>query len=97
MNLQICNAAATRDAYQKCLEIGQKLANDDPQNAQARRDLSVTYSKLGDVNYLFGDAAPALNAYQECLGIIQKLAHDDPQNADAQRDLFQFLTSRSET
>ena len=42
MNLQLGNTAAARDAYQKCLEISQKLAHDDPQNADAQRDLSVS-------------------------------------------------------
>ena len=36
MNLRLGNAAATRDAYQKCLEISQKLAHDDPQNGRGR-------------------------------------------------------------
>ena len=36
-------------SYQKGLEIRQKLAAADPSDAQAQRDLSISYSKLGDV------------------------------------------------
>ena len=34
VNLQLGKTAAARDAYQKYLEIIQKLAHDDPQNAK---------------------------------------------------------------
>jgi hypothetical protein len=38
------------DAYQKSLEIRKTLAANDPQSAQAQRDLFVSYTKLGRVN-----------------------------------------------
>ena len=42
------------------LEFFEKLAADDPQNAEAQRDLSVSYEKLGDVQLPLGEHRPLL-------------------------------------
>ncbi|HEV2970943.1 MAG TPA: tetratricopeptide repeat protein [Pirellulales bacterium] len=87
VQLQLGNAAAARDDYQKRLEISRKLAQADPSNVQAQRDLSVSYNYLGNVQLQLGDAAAARDDYQKDLEISRKLAQADPSNAQAQRDL----------
>jgi tetratricopeptide (TPR) repeat protein len=55
--------------------------------AQARRDLSVSYDRLGEVQLQSGQVTEALGSYQQGLEIRQKLAAADPSDAHAQRDL----------
>jgi tetratricopeptide (TPR) repeat protein len=74
-------------AYQKGLDLGEALARDDPNNTQAKRDLSVSYNKLGDVHLQLGATDKALQAYQKGLDLREALARDDPNNAQAQADL----------
>ena len=38
-----------RSTYQRGLEFREALAKADPDDAQAKRDLSISYNKLGDV------------------------------------------------
>jgi tetratricopeptide (TPR) repeat protein len=69
------------------LDIARKLAAQDPGNAQAQRDVTVSLTNLGDVKLQGGDGAGALAAYQESLDIARRLAAQDPGNAQAQRDV----------
>jgi hypothetical protein len=68
-------------------DVSEKLAKDDPRNAQAQRDLAVSLIKFGDMQLESGDAKAALASYQRSLGIREKMAKDDPKNTRAQRDL----------
>jgi hypothetical protein len=43
------NGAAARDAFQKSLDIAQKLASAEPDRADYQRDLSVSFNKMGDL------------------------------------------------
>jgi tetratricopeptide (TPR) repeat protein len=74
-------------AYEKGLEISQKLAAADPTDAQAQRDLSLSYLKLGHVQLQSGQVTEALRSFEKSLEIRQKLAATDPTNAQAQTDL----------
>ncbi|MBX7169259.1 MAG: TIR domain-containing protein, partial [Pirellulales bacterium] len=65
---------------------GERILAADPDNAAAQRDLSVSYSKLGDVSVAQGDLAGAKRYFEQSLNIDQLLAAD-PDNAAAQRDL----------
>ena len=78
---------AARKVYQQALEIAQKLAAADPSDAQAQRDLSVSYNRLGNVQLQSGEVTEALGSYQQGLKIRQKLAAADPSDAQAQLNL----------
>jgi len=65
----------------------QRLAADDPGNADRQRDLSVSQDNIGNVLSAQGDLTGALTAFRASLEICQRLAADDPGNADRQRDL----------
>ena len=80
--------AEARQAYEAGLDIAERLARDDPGNAQAQRDLSVSHNKLGDVLVDEGKLAEARQAYEAGLGVRERFARGDPGNARAQRDLF---------
>jgi len=74
-------------SYHQSLTIREKLARQDPGNAQWQRDLSVSYNKLADVQQAEGDLAGALASYHQSQTIREKLARQDPGNAQWQRDL----------
>ena len=74
-------------AYGDGLAIPKKLAAGDPSNTQWQRDLSVSYSKLGDVAVAQGKLEEAARAYSDSLAIVKKLAAGDPSNTQWQRDL----------
>ena len=62
----------------------------DPANTGWRRDLSVSYNKIGDVQTAQGDLASALSSYKEGVEIAQKLAVRDPANTEWKIDLCDF-------
>jgi predicted negative regulator of RcsB-dependent stress response len=64
-----------------------RLAKGDPSNAGWRRDLSVSFNKIGEVQAAQGDLAAALTSYQASLAIRERLSAADPGNAGWQRDL----------
>jgi tetratricopeptide (TPR) repeat protein len=74
-------------AYTESKNIADKLATADPSNVEWRRDLSVSWSKLGDMRSAQGDLPGALAAYTESKNIADKLATADPGNAVWQFDL----------
>jgi hypothetical protein len=55
--------------------------------AGRRRDLSVSYIKIGDVLVAQGNLPEALKTFRDGLGIRERLAQSDPSNARWQFDL----------
>jgi serine/threonine-protein kinase len=68
--------------YQKAYILAEMLAKADPADAQAQRDLSVSYINLGDVTLQLERTAQALEFYEKSLTIREALVKTDP--ADAQ-------------
>ena len=58
-----------------------------PENADYARDLSVSYSKMGDLFRALGDGKQAREYYERALEVRQRLADSAPENADYARDL----------
>jgi Flp pilus assembly protein TadD len=81
------NLGAAKAKYEDRLQIAKKLARQDPGDSDWKRDLSVSYIKLGDVSQAQGDLNGAIAQYQSALEIAQKLAQQDPGNSGWQRDL----------
>ena len=63
----------------------------NPENAGWQHNLSVSYSKIGDVLMAQGNLAEALKSYRDGLAVADRLAKSDPENADWQRDLSTFI------
>jgi tetratricopeptide (TPR) repeat protein len=82
------NLDAALKVYQDRLAIAEKLAAQDPNNAEWQRDLSVSFNKIGEVQSARGNLDAALEAYQQDLAIAQKLAAQDSSNAEWQRDVW---------
>jgi serine/threonine-protein kinase len=79
--------AEAKKQYQAAHDLASRLAEADPGSAIDQRDLSVSYTRLGDVYLELGDSKAALEAYQKALEGFQRLALSDPASAGAQRDL----------
>jgi tetratricopeptide (TPR) repeat protein len=63
------------------------LAAGDASNAEWQRDLSVSYSKIGDTLMLLNRQDEALLTYRKGLKIAEKVADADQGNLQWQRDL----------
>ena len=63
------------------------LAQQDPNNSQFQRDLSVSYNRLGDIELRLGNTDAALAHYDNALTGALKLVELDPNNSEFQRDL----------
>jgi tetratricopeptide (TPR) repeat protein len=63
------------------------LSAAEPDNAGWRRDLSVSYEKLGDVQQAMGDLDGALKSFSDDLAIAAALSDSDPGNAQMRWDL----------
>jgi hypothetical protein len=79
--------AAALTAYRASLAIRERLAQQDPNNAQWQRDLSVSHDRIGDMLAAQGEGAAALTAYRASLAIAERLAQQDPNNAEWQTDV----------
>jgi len=69
------------------IEIGERLAQQDPNNAEWQRDLTVSQNRIGDMLAAQGEGAAALTAYRASLAIAERLAQQDPNNAEWQTDV----------
>jgi tetratricopeptide (TPR) repeat protein len=76
------------EEYQKALPVDETLANENPNDALARRDLAIDYANVGDVLLKTGDAQGALRRYRQAVDIDEKLAAADPKDAWARRYLI---------
>ncbi|MCP5539463.1 MAG: TIR domain-containing protein [Akkermansiaceae bacterium] len=87
---QAGDAEAALEQFQQCHETLQRLYEQNPNSAQAARDLSVSLNKLGDfflARGQAGDAEAALEQFQQSLDIAQRLYEQNPNSAQAARDL----------
>ena len=74
-------------AANAALEIAEKLAKKYPDDPQMQRNLSVSYSRLGDVAEALNDYKAAEGYYAKALEIFEKLAEKYPDDPQMQRDL----------
>lgn len=65
-----------------------QIVREHPESLSAKRELSVSHNKIGDVRRDQGDLAGALAAYEAGLAIAEELAASDPGHAGWQRDLI---------
>jgi tetratricopeptide (TPR) repeat protein len=78
---------AAQQAFEECLAISQRLAQQDPNNADWQRELAVARSRVGGVLQAQGKLEAAQQAFEDNLAIFQRLAQQDPNNADWQWNL----------
>ncbi len=88
VDMKLGNLSAARNAFQKELEISQKLAQADEENIGS---VGTAYRRLGNVDLQLGKVAAARDAYQKALEISQQLVRADPQGIGELRDLSIWL------
>lgn len=64
--------------YELLRRAAQRLADDDPADAAAQRDVGDFHNRVGDVAMLRRDPVTAEAAYREGLAVAQRLAAADP-------------------
>ena len=84
---------AARNAAQKDLEIAQKMADGDPDNAAVQLDLAQAYEACASCGLNANDFSAARDEYEKALKI--RLAHRDPHHALAEQHLCLLLHSLS--
>ena len=81
------NLVGALAAYQRSMDLAERLAASDPTNTHWQRDLAVSHDKIGDILRAQGKLAEALAAYQRGMDIAARLAASDATNTGWQRDL----------
>jgi tetratricopeptide (TPR) repeat protein len=74
------------EPQQAALSIRSIIAAADPNNAEIKRDLSISHEKIGNMFARAGDQPGALAEYRQALEIDTKLSEVDPQNGQARLD-----------
>jgi serine/threonine protein kinase len=67
--------------YQKALELAERIAANDANNMNARRNIAICHQRLGMI-WLSADPAKALTYYRKSLTIAEELSAGDPANAE---------------
>ncbi len=60
-------------------------------NTEFRRDVSLSYNRLGDVQLQLGDTAQALGFYEKALAVAEELVKLDLANTQFRRDVWASL------
>ena len=87
MHLQRGSTDEALRSFGKALELSEALAKADPDDARARRDLSVSCDRLGDVQLRRGATDEALRSFRKVLELSEDLAKADPDDPRAKRDV----------
>ena len=82
--------AAALTSYQASLDIRERLAKEDPNNAGWQRDLAVSYARVATVEAQQGLWADALGKFRQGRDIISQLVTQSPSNATLPKDLAWF-------
>ena len=75
-----------RQLYEESLEIFKRLAEREPENTEAHRDLSLSLNNIAEIRQR-QDPAAALTLYEQSLEIAKLLAEREPESTEVQRDL----------
>ncbi|MGA9772485.1 MAG: protein kinase [Blastocatellia bacterium] len=76
------------ESFRKSLDIREKLVADEPANTENRRDLTISYLRIGDVAWGKGDTELALEAYRKAIAIGEELYGADQLDAQTSRNLW---------
>jgi tetratricopeptide (TPR) repeat protein len=86
-NVQQGRLQEALSVYQHGLAIAKQLVKQDPSSAELKRDLSLSYNKVGSVLEAQGKLQEALDAYGQSLEIRRSLIDREKSNEVWQRDL----------
>ncbi len=73
-------SAKALEAFDKAWDMFQALAAENPDDVQARHDISVTLMRIADVYVQMGEGQKALEAYEKSLALNRETTLADPDN-----------------
>jgi tetratricopeptide (TPR) repeat protein len=76
INLELKDVAATRAAYRNGLEVKQRLAEADPNNVQAQRDLATVLNQLGYLEQTAFEFPAARQWYDQARTVLLRLEQE---------------------
>jgi eukaryotic-like serine/threonine-protein kinase len=85
--------AGALDSYQKALSIRETLVATSSRSVQNRRDLAVSYHKIGNALVGTSEAARGLEYLHKSLSLYSDLTSEQPADAGGRRDLGEILTA----
>jgi eukaryotic-like serine/threonine-protein kinase len=75
---------AAREEYQIACDIASKLAQEDPRNAEAQRDLASAYRRLAKAAAVLADGSSFAKFSQRCFEVSERLVEEEPHDLVAQ-------------
>lgn len=81
------NLTEAHKYYELGLETSEIMASENPENSDAKRNLAISYNKLGRVLLQEGKHMQSRKAFATGLKLIQDLAQEEPSDGQAQADL----------
>jgi formylglycine-generating enzyme required for sulfatase activity len=82
-----------QEKYQRSREIHERLLEQNPQSAEAVRDVAASLNNVGDFLSRRGQPEKALENYLRSLEVRERLLEQNPQSAEAARDLAVSLNN----
>ncbi|MBI1227093.1 MAG: tetratricopeptide repeat protein [Bacteroidetes bacterium] len=83
--------------FEKKIEFIQNLLKNDPENADTKSGLAISYSKLGTTHTILGDLDKALGFYEKYNQLMQSLHADHPQHVEFKNNLAISYSKFGET
>ncbi len=75
------------EIFNASLQFHEYLVDQDPDNTDLRRHLSVSYNNVGNIYSAMGEGNKALEFFEKSLKVMQELVAKEPQRADFLREL----------
>jgi tetratricopeptide (TPR) repeat protein len=94
--LRAGNTGRAQRLFEDALAISRRLAEADPGDGQAARDLSISYNSLAQIERANGDLRRAIAYLSQGLAIARDLAAADPVDIGKQHDVFVSLRQLGE-
>jgi tetratricopeptide (TPR) repeat protein len=76
-----------KERYEALVDLYQRRVDVEPDRGDYQHDLSVSYTKMGDLCRSLGDGERARLSYQRSLEIFERLSKSEPDRAVYQRNL----------
>jgi non-specific serine/threonine protein kinase/serine/threonine-protein kinase len=87
------DTAGAIESYRKALAIRQALSAAEPASTDVRRDLAISYGRMGEMQEQTGDIPGALESQRRSLEVREGLLSQEPANMQASRDLSRSYES----
>ncbi len=81
------DTSGASESYRKSLAIWQRLTALEPNDAELRGELAMSYERVGRLNTVLGNPAVAVEDLQKAMALYEELLHADPTNRPLRGEL----------